>query len=148
MIRIDALRPEDRPTWEELARGYKKFYATETSDEEYEATWQRLMAGTEVYGLGARTADGRLVGITHYLFHAQVWMADSCYLQDLFVAEDARGQGAARALIEAVAVRARERGAVRLYWTTQDHNTTARALYDKVAAYNGFIRYDYPLGAA
>lgn len=148
MINIDVLRPEDRPVWEELARGYKKFYATETSAEEYEAAWQRLMAGTEVHGLGARTADGRLVGITHYLFHAQVWTADGCYLQDLFVAEDARGQGAARALIEAVAVKARERGAVRLYWTTQDHNTTARALYDKVAAFNGFIRYDYPLDAA
>ncbi|CAL9610999.1 N-acetyltransferase family protein [Streptomyces sp. enrichment culture] len=148
MITIDGLRPEDRPAWEELARGYKKFYATETSDEEYEAAWQRLRAGTEVHALGARTADGHLVGITHYLFHAQVWTADSCYLQDLYVAEAARGQGAARALIEAVAVEARERGAVRLYWTTQDHNATARALYDKVAAYNGFIRYDYPLGAA
>jgi ribosomal protein S18 acetylase RimI-like enzyme len=48
-------------------------------------------------------------------------------------------------LIEGVADAARERGAARLYWTTQEHNTTARALYDKVASFNGFIRYDHPL---
>lgn len=51
----------------------------------------------------------------------------------------------ARALIERVAEAARERGAARLYWSTQEDNTTARALYDKVAGFNGFIRYDYPL---
>ncbi|MFE1438830.1 GNAT family N-acetyltransferase [Streptomyces sp. NPDC058739] len=146
MIEIGFLRPDDRAAWERLARGYKEFYATETTDEEYETAWRRLLAGTEVHGLGARTPDGRLVGITHYLFHASCWMPDSCYLQDLFVAGSARGQGVARALIEAVAARARERGASRLYWLTQDHNSTARALYDKVAAFNGFLRYDYPLG--
>ena len=39
----------------------------------------------------------------------------------------------------------RERGASRLYWTTKEDNTTARVLYDKVASFKGFIRYDYPL---
>jgi hypothetical protein len=39
----------------------------------------------------------------------------------------------------------RERGASRLYWTIQDGNTAARALYDKVASFNGFVRYDCPL---
>ena len=66
-------------------------------------------------------------------------------LQDLFVAESARGQGAARALIDAVAEAARSRGASRLYWHTQDGNARARLLYDKVARFSGFIRYEYPL---
>ena len=61
------------------------------------------------------------------------------------MAEEARGRGAARALIEAVAAAARAGGAARYYWTTQDHNAVARALYDRVARFNGFIRYDYPL---
>jgi GNAT superfamily N-acetyltransferase len=63
----------------------------------------------------------------------------------LFVAEEARGRGAARALIERVASEARQHGATRLYWTTKQDNTVARALYDKVATFNGFIRYDYTL---
>jgi len=29
--------------------------------------------------------------------------------------------------------------------TTQEDNARARLLYDKVARFNGFIRYDYPL---
>lgn len=74
-----------------------------------------------------------------------VWSGDACYLQDLFVAEAARGRGAARALMGQVAEMARDRGAARLYWTTQQDNARARILYDKVARFNGFIRYDYAL---
>jgi GNAT superfamily N-acetyltransferase len=51
----------------------------------------------------------------------------------------------ARALIERVAQAAREGGASRLYWLTQEGNASARALYDRLARYQGFIRYDYPL---
>jgi ribosomal protein S18 acetylase RimI-like enzyme len=72
-------------------------------------------------------------------------MGDVCYLQDLFTDETARGRGVARALIEAVADDSRKQRATRLYWLTQDNNTQARALYDKVARHQGFIRYDYAL---
>ena len=144
MIEIDALRPEDRAAWEVLARGYKAFYRDPLPDEAYEATWQRLRQGTEIYGLGARL-DGSLVGIAHYFFHPTCWSGQVCYLQDLFVAEAVRGRGAARALIEQLAATAAERGATRLYWHTQQDNATARLLYDKVARFSGFIRYERPL---
>jgi GNAT superfamily N-acetyltransferase len=145
VIDIGPLGPEDRAAWEVLARGYKAFYRTIVPDEGYEETWQRLLNGGELHGLGA-WLDGQLVGIAHYLFHVTFWSADSCYLQDLFVDETARGQGAARALIGRVAGESRKRGATRLYWTTKQDNVPARALYDKVARFHGFIRYDYPLG--
>lgn len=141
---IRPLAAEDRAEWEVLARGYKDFYETVVPDSGYDETWQRLLAGTRVHGLGAWRA-GRLVGIAHYLSHATVWSGDVCYLQDLFVAPDARGRGTARALIDAVATRARDRGCAMLYWTTMHDNTVARALYDKVAVFRGFIRYDHPL---
>ncbi|MEU7073044.1 GNAT family N-acetyltransferase [Streptomyces narbonensis] len=145
MITMGSLREEDRAAWERLARGYKVFYRTAVPDEGYEQTWQRLRGGTEFHGIGA-WSQGELVGIAHYLFHPTFWMEDSCYLQDLFVDEAARGRGVARMLIEKVADTAREQGASRFYWTTQENNTTARALYDKVASFKGFIRYDYPVG--
>lgn len=144
MIDIGPLRPEDRAAWEVLARGYKMFYRTKVPADGYEETWQRLLGGAELYGLGA-WLNGKLVGIAHYLFHATFWSADACYLQDLFVNEAARGQGAASALIERVAEASRDRGASRLYWTTKQDNIRARALYDRVARFHGFIRYDYPL---
>ncbi|MFN8446076.1 MAG: GNAT family N-acetyltransferase [Caldilineaceae bacterium] len=144
MLTILPLRTQDRSAWEILARGYKTFYETVLSDAEYEKTWQRLMAGQDVHGLGAHL-DGRLVGIAHYMFHTSAWSVDQCYLQDLFVDESSRGHGVGRALIEQVAQAARQRGATRYYWLTHQNNATARTLYDKVAQYRGFVRYDYPL---
>ena len=144
MVDIAPIRDGDRAEWEALARGYKAFYETKLPDARYEETWQSLMAGARVHGLAARLG-GEMVGIAHYLFHAQSWSADACYLQDLFTAPEARGRGVATALIGAVAEAARARGAVKYYWLTKEDNLQARALYDRVARFKGFVRYDYPL---
>lgn len=142
---IAPLEAADFARWKELAFGYKTFYETVVTDAEYAATWRRLLDHDGIYGLGAKL-DGQLVGITHYLFHTSVWAKESCYLQDLFVDPAVRGKGIARALIEAVAVVSKDAGASRLYWQTKESNATARMLYDKVGKFNGFIRYDYPMG--
>lgn len=144
MIEITKLQKSDRAAWEKLARGYNAFYETVLPDSDYDRAWQRLLADDEIHGLGARL-DDRLVGIAHFLFHSNIWRAEVCYLQDLFVNEAVRGQGAARALIDAVAAAARRRGASRYYWQTKHDNARARALYDKLALFRGFIRYDYSL---
>lgn len=144
MIAIAPFGEPDRAAWERLARGYNDFYETVLPAADYDLAWRRLRAGEQIHGLGARL-DGRLVGIAHFLFHANVWRDDVCYLQDLFVDESVRRQGAARALIDAVATAARQRGASRYHWQTKHDNLGARALYDKVARFRGFIRYDYSL---
>ena len=67
-VRIEPLKPADRAAWEVLARGYKAFYKTPTSDAEYDSrllAWQRLLAHDGVFGL-AGWLDGRLVGMAHY----------------------------------------------------------------------------------
>lgn len=147
-LQIAPLAAADRQPWEALARGYKTFYKTEVSPAGYETAWQRLLhhdnTRDDVFGLGAHL-DGRLVGITHYLFHTSVWSPRLVYLQDLFTSPEQRGQGVARALIAAVGDVAREAKATRCYWLTHETNATARTLYDKVAQFHGFIRYDLPL---
>jgi GNAT superfamily N-acetyltransferase len=143
-IEILPLQPADRGEWEQLARGYKAFYETEHSQAEYDAVWQRLVGGSDLHGFSARM-DGAMVGIAHYMFHTSVWTGEACYLQDLFTSEAARGRGVAGALIGTVAEAARERGATRFYWQTRQDNFRARALYDRVATFKGFLRYDYPL---
>jgi GNAT superfamily N-acetyltransferase len=143
-LEISPLHPADRPGWEPLARGYKAFYQTEQTDAEYEHTWRRLIADDTIHGLAARR-EGQLLGIAHYLYQPTVWSSDACYLQDLFVAEAARGQGVAAALIERLAGIARARGASRFYWLTHQNNARARALYDRVARWHGFLRYDVAL---
>ena len=143
-IEITRLRADDRARWEVLSRGYKAFYKTPTSSQEYESAWNKLMAGTEVHGVGA-SVNGELVGFAHFLFHSSTWAQKVCYLQDLFTAPQARGHGVARALIQEVARQARAAGAVRYYWLTQENNAVARVLYERLARYNGFIRYDFAL---
>ena len=139
---IRPLAPADRRAWEPLWQGYLSFYEATLPDAVTETTWARLNDPSEpMFALGA-TVDGRLSGIVHFLYHRSCWtIGDYCYLQDLFVADEARGRGLGRALIEAVAVKAREAGASRLYWLTKEDNRTARLLYDKVAERSGFIQY-------
>ena len=141
-LAIRPLRPDERAEWEALWNGYLTFYETSLPKEVSDATWERLHDAREpMFALGAY-ADDRLVGIAHYLFHRSCWtIGNYCYLQDLFVAQNARGSGAGRALIAAVEKAAREAGASRLYWLTKEDNMSARALYDKVAERSGFIQY-------
>jgi GNAT superfamily N-acetyltransferase len=141
-IIIRAVKPEERADWERLWTGYLEFYKTSVPPHTYDVTWARLHDPNEPMGLLGAYVDGRLKGIVHYLFHRSCWsVGDYCYLQDLFVAADARKLGLGRALIEAVEQAARAAGASRVYWLTHKSNTTARALYDKLADSPGFIQY-------
>ena len=144
MITVGDLAPEDRAAWEALFRAYIDFYGRTEPAEMYERAWREFRAGTRLHALGARL-DGDLVGITHFFVHPSTSGPDVCYLQDLFTAPEARGQGAAAALIAAVADWARDQGCARVYWHTQASNATARRVYDKVAEDRGFIKYDVPL---
>ena len=141
-VTIKPVGASERAAWERLWQGYLAFYEAKVSDAATDTAWRRLHDPNEpMFVLGAYV-DGELVGIVHYLFHRSMWtIGNYCYLQDLFVAEAARGRGLGRALIEAVYVRAREAGASRVYWLTREENATARALYDKLAERSGFIQY-------
>ena len=143
MTTITRLTHADRARWAELWTGYLTFYKTVLPPETYDLTWQKLFDGRS-HAFGARDATGHLIGITHYMYQETAWSAAPlCYLQDFYVDEALRSTGAGRKLIEAVSAAAKEYGAGRLYWLTQDHNEVARRLYDRRAANRGFIRYDY-----
>jgi len=133
---------DERAAWNSLWAGYLTFYKTALPHEVSDLTWQRLHDPAEpIFILGAY-AGGGLAGFVHYLFHRSTWAPHwYCYLEDLFVADDARGLGAGRKLIEAVCEKARIAGASRVYWMTHETNAQARRLYDKVADNLGFIQY-------
>ena len=141
-IEIRPLRTDERADWEPLWRGYQAFYKVVIPDEATTVTWARLHDPNEPMHVLGAYVDNRLCGIVHYLFHRSCWTTgDYCYLQDLFVAESTRNLGLGRALITAVEERARAAGASRVYWLTHETNSSARALYDKLAELPGFIQY-------
>lgn len=141
---VRPLVPEDRASWEPLWRGYNAFYERPVvADEITETAWGRFMANdVPMHALGAFDAGGALLGIVHYLYHLSTSsIAPSCYLQDLFTVEQARGRGVGRALIEAVYAAAASAGAGRVYWLTHETNATAMLLYDRIAEKSGFQVY-------
>lgn len=146
MIEIRRLQPTDRSDWEALFRAYMRFYGRDEAQSLYDRAWREFSSDVRMH---ARVAwlDGSLVGIVHFLMHANTSSADVCYLQDLFTVEHARGRGVGRALIGAVADVARAQGCARVYWMTQETNTVARRLYDTLGEYRGFIRYQIDLTA-
>lgn len=145
MTTIGRFEESDFPRWAELWQQYLEFYDAMLSPQQYQHTWRRLHDG-RMHGFAARDGSGRIIGLTHYLYHEHGWsFSPSCYLQDLFVDPGMRGGGVGRALIEAVAQAARADGADRLYWLTHDTNWTARRLYDALARNSGFIVYRYAL---
>ncbi|MDM0066588.1 GNAT family N-acetyltransferase [Variovorax sp. J31P207] len=145
-FRIRPVSEPDFAAWQPLWDGYNAFYGrsgpTALPAEITATTWSRFLDPAEpVHALVAEGAHG-LLGLTHFLYHrstTQIRM--SCYLQDLFTVEAARGRGVARALIEAVCEHAAAADSPRVYWQTHETNTTAMKLYDKVAEKSGFVVY-------
>jgi GNAT superfamily N-acetyltransferase len=139
---IRSVAPADFDEWERLWEGYNSFYERTVAREITRMTWARFFDGYEPVHAVVCERDGELVGLVHYIFHRNTTMIGPvCYLQDLFTAESARGQGVGRALIEAVYERAKEAGSPRVYWQTHEINLTAMKLYDKVAERSGFVVY-------
>jgi GNAT superfamily N-acetyltransferase len=145
-LTVRAVTPADFADWLPLWEGYNAFYGrsgpTALPAEITRTTWARFFdAGEPVHALVA-IADGRLVGLAHYLFHRSTTSVEPiCYLQDLFTAAERRGRGIGRALIAECGARARQGGATRLYWQTHESNHTAQRLYDRIAGRSGFIVY-------
>jgi GNAT superfamily N-acetyltransferase len=137
---------EDFPQWKPLWDGYNAFYgrkdATALPDAITQMTWSRFFDEYEPVHALVAEQSGQLLGLVHYLFHRSTTsIAPTCYLQDLFTQEAARGKGVGRALIEAVYEQARAAGTGRVYWLTHETNETAMKLYNNVADKSGFVVY-------
>jgi GNAT superfamily N-acetyltransferase len=134
----------DREQWNPLWQGYLRFYESSLADEVTNLLWQRILdPGHEFQARVAEREDGRLVGLVHFFPHAHTWYANPvCYLNDLYVLPDIRGGGIGNKLIAAVVDEARRRQWAEVYWHTQNHNSVARGLYDKITGgTDGFVNY-------
>lgn len=149
-VHVRPVAESDFAAWSPLWEGYNAFYGrsgpTALPERITQATWSRFFDAYEPVHALVAERDGRLLGLVHYLYHRSTTLfGPICYLQDLYTAADARGQGVGRALIEAVYERARQAGSQRVYWQTHETNTTAMRLYDSVADKSGFVVYRKPL---
>ncbi|MEC7760467.1 MAG: GNAT family N-acetyltransferase [Pseudomonadota bacterium] len=141
-ISVRALTRADEPQWRRLWTEYLRFYESAVDEEVYLTTFERLLSGTEPQHCYVAEHGGQPVGLVHFLYHRHNWrIEDVCYLQDLYADPEVRGLGVGRALIEAVYDAADANGTPVVYWNTQEFNTTARRLYDRIAEKTPFIKY-------
>jgi ribosomal protein S18 acetylase RimI-like enzyme len=103
----------------------------EPSDTEMLAGVERIMtSGEGEYLLGSSPQDPGPAGVCQLRFRWSVWKsAEDCWLEDLYVREEARRGGLGRALVEAAVARARERGCRRIELDVNEDNEAAQALY-------------------
>lgn len=119
-----------------LIADYQRFYEVDEIDvERNRAFFRRFLAPSEDGMLLGAREGGELAGYACLYWHfSSLSAAETVLMNDLFVAEPARGRGVGRALIEASAEVARERGAASLEWATAPSNVTAQRLYDSTGA--------------
>lgn len=145
-ITVRPLQEHDEAHWRTLWHAYLAFYETTLPEPIFETCFQRLLGDDpQDYQCLVAEQNGTLVGLAHFLFHRHGWKVENvCYLQDLYAVPECRGQGVGRALIEAVYAAADAAGAGDVYWLTQETNTVARQLYDRIGVQTPFIKYARP----
>ena len=112
-----------------LLAEFRSWYGKDTPDDaSFRRSVDRLIAEpTTEYLLAGNPA----VGVCQLRFRHSIWTeAEDCWLEDLYIAETARGSGAGRALVRAAFERARARGCKRIELDVDAVNGPARALYE------------------
>ena len=102
--------------------------------ESFRASVERLIERSDTeFWIAAGDDDTTPVGVCQLRFRHSVWTAaEDCWLEDLFVRREARRRGIARALLQRVLERARERGCRRVELDTNEDNDGAIRLYESL----------------
>ena len=136
----------DKNEWRVLFDGYADFYSVVMNDEIADRVWHWLLDPTHVLeGLLTRESTGLAVGIAHVRACPRpLGGGDVGFLDDMFVLPEARGSGAADALLAALGDLADTRGWPSIRWITQHFNARGRAFYDRyTGGPSDFIMYQW-----
>ena len=139
MVRLAT--PEDAAEVARLMIGFRDWWSrTEPPDAAFEAGVPRVLADPNSDFLIAGEPPA---GVCQLRYRYSIWTESvDCWLEDIFVEDEARGSGMGRALMEAAFERARARGCRRMELDVNEANPAAMALYDSL----GFSSWSDPPG--
>jgi ribosomal protein S18 acetylase RimI-like enzyme len=128
-VRVWRAGPDEAPLVAALLAGFRDHLGYDGPDDaSILASVERILARDDAEYLLA--GDGRAQGVAQVRYRWSVWWAaEDCWLEDLYVRDEARGSGVGRALTEAVLERARARGCARVELDVNTENPAALALY-------------------
>jgi GNAT superfamily N-acetyltransferase len=144
-LRVEPISGQQYETLVPMIAAYQGFYeAEDISEERNREFFRRFLSPSEDGMLIGAWRGDRLVGYACLYWHFSSTRAvETVLMNDLYVEAEARGEGVGRALIEAAAEVARERGSPILEWSTAPDNATAQRLYDSTgAARSTWIDYE------
>jgi GNAT superfamily N-acetyltransferase len=135
-VTIDRVTEVDLEALLPLMRAYCDFYEVSPSDEALRGMSRALIADPEREGVQLLAQnDGRAVGFATIFWSWATTSAERIgVMNDLYVAPEGRGTGAAEALIEACRAECAARGAGKLTWQTAPDNERAMKVYERVGA--------------
>jgi len=149
---LQLVEESDLPDLLPLMRGYCDFYGVSPADRELLEMARTLIAdpaGEGLQLLARASGDGEAVGFATVFWSWSTLSASRIgVMNDLFVAERARGSGVADALIDGCVERCRDRGDVTsLQWQTAKDNLRAQAVYERMGgAREEWLDYSLEVG--
>ncbi|GAA1443787.1 GNAT family N-acetyltransferase [Leifsonia poae] len=148
-IDVRSVADGDFFAWLDLYEKYAEFYETTLTDQKALLLWSWLTAPDHPEE-GLIAVDGeRIVGLAHFREFPRPLEGDrGMFLDDLYVAEDSRGNGVGHTLIDAVRERAAARELGVVQWITAHDNQEAQQVYDSVASRTSWVTYEIDLPKA
>jgi len=143
--KVEIVRPEEslRPAWRGLYDGYAAFYKRQMTDQIAGTVWGWLMDPEHEVEGALALLDGTPVGLAHYRrMPSPLRGGDIGFLDDIFVAPEARGHDVGRALFAYLRAVARAKGWGVVRWITADDNYRARGLYDTLSKKTAWNLYE------
>ena len=143
-VTVRPLGDKDFFAWLGLFEGYSAFYESELTDQIALQVWSWIIdANNDLVGAVAVNEDGDFVGFAHYRKVPRTLSGDlALFLDDLFVAEDARGKGVATQLMDFAKAYARDHKLAQVQLVTAADNATAQVLYDQVGTRTNWVTYE------
>ena len=132
---------DEAETVARLLVAFRNWYGRDwPSDNAFHASVERLMEEPKhtEFLLATPDDDSAPVGVCQLRYRFSVWTAtDDCWLEDLFVLEEARGGGVGSKLVELAIERATERGCRRIELDADEDNPAIR-LYERFGFSSGY----------
>ena len=143
-VTVRPLGDKDFFAWLGLFEGYSAFYESELTDQKALQVWSWIIdANNSLDGAVAIDDAGDFVGFAHYRTVPRTLSGDlALFLDDLFVAEDARGKGVGTLLMDFTKAYARQHKLAQVQLLTAADNATAQVLYDQVGNRTDWVTYE------
>jgi GNAT superfamily N-acetyltransferase len=131
-VRVWRAAPDEAPAVAALLAAFRDHLGyDQPSDASMLASVERIIVRDDAEYLLAGERDP--VGVAQVRYRWSIWWdAEDCWLEDLYVRPEARGDGVGRTLVEVVVDRARERGCRRVELDVNSENPAAMALYQSL----------------